>query len=114
MFEGLDSVKTHYDSIKDNVGAPEQILESVLNELGYLLLWQSIDEAIDAFALATELYPLSENAWNSLSDGYLEAKSYGKALAAIKKSIDIAKKHQSKNLEYFQGKHKGVLSKMKN
>ena len=113
MFKGLDAVKAHYDSIKHNIGAPEEIPESVLNELGYLFLGHSTDQAIESFELASYLYPSSENTWDSLSDAYLENESYKKALAAMEKCIDLATKQNSNNLEYFKSKRLEILDKIK-
>lgn len=112
MFEGLDAVKAHYRSIQGNVGAPEVIPEHTLVELGYLLLGRSTAQAVASFELATQLYPLSENAWDSLSDGYLEDHSYKKALAATEKSIELAKKNNSENLDYYREKRIEILEKM--
>jgi len=110
MFEGLDAVLKHYEAIVGRVGAPDEVPEVVLNSFGYLMLGRETPEAIRAFELATQLYPMSANSWDSLSDGYLEAGRDEEALAATQKSIEVAKTGDSSNLEYFENKRTEMLS----
>jgi predicted alpha/beta superfamily hydrolase len=112
MFAGLDAVVKHYDSIKGRVGAPDQIPEAVLNNFGYLMLFEATDEAVGAFELATQLYPQSTNAWDSLSDGYLEAGRTKEALVATDKCIALAIANGSVYLDDYQGKRAEILSRM--
>ena len=76
----------------------------MLNSFGYLMLGRNTPEAVRAFELATSLYPQSANAWDSLSDGYLEAGRDKEALSATDNSIEAAKSANSSNLEYFENK----------
>lgn len=101
MFKGFDAFLKHYADIKGRVGAPDKIPETALNYFGYLRLGQDTPGAIRAFEMETQLYPESANAWDSLSDGYLEAKRPKDALKATEKSIALAKKYGLDNLKYF-------------
>jgi tetratricopeptide (TPR) repeat protein len=112
MFAGLDAVLKHYEAILGRVGAPDEVPEAVLNSFGYLMLGRETDEAVRAFELATRLYPQSANAWDSLSDGYLEAGRDKEALSATDKSIEAAKSDNSDNLKYFENKRTEILGRM--
>jgi len=109
LFEGLDAVIQHYEAISGRVGAPDQVPESVLNDFGYLMLFEARSEAIRAFELATQLYPQSVNAWDSLSDGYFESDRREEALAARDKNIALAKEQGSDNLDDFIAKRAMIL-----
>ena len=112
MLKGLDTVLKHYDSIKGRVGAPVETPESVLNNFGYLMLGQNTAEAIRAFELATRSYPGSVNAWDSLSDGYLEAGRLEDALKATEKSIELAVMSDDENLDYLKKKRVSIKERM--
>jgi tetratricopeptide (TPR) repeat protein len=73
------------------------------------MLFEARSEAIRAFELATQLYPQSVNAWDSLSDGYLESGRTEEALAARDKNIALAKAQGSANLDDFIAKRAMIL-----
>ncbi len=112
MFAGLDAVLKHYEAIRGRVGAPEKVPEEALNKLGYLMLGRETPEAIRTFELATRLYPRSANAWDSLSDAYLEAGRIKDALYATDRSIELAQSTKSNNLEYLKNKRAEILGRM--
>jgi predicted alpha/beta superfamily hydrolase len=112
MLKGLDTVLKHYATIKGRVGAPVKVPESVLNDFGYLMLGQDTAEAIRAFELATRSYPGSVNAWDSLSDGYLEAGRLKDALKATEKSIELANISGDENIDYLKKKRVQITERM--
>jgi predicted alpha/beta superfamily hydrolase len=112
MSEGLDAVLKHYQAIKGRVGAPDKVPQWVLNSLGYRMLGQNTPEAVRAFELATQLYPKSANAWDSLSDGYLDARRLQEALKATDKSIEIASKGGGRDLDHYKQKRAHILEQM--
>lgn len=114
MFKGFDAVLKHYADIKGRVGAPDKIPESTLNYFGYLRLGQNTPEAIRAFEMATKLYPESADAWDSLSDGYLEARRPKDALKATDKSIALAKKYRLDSLKHFVKKRARIKAESHN
>ena len=64
--------------------------EAELNNRGYQLLNQSKNaEAIEIFKLATERYPNSANAWDSLGEGYALSGDEKKAITSFKKSLKM-------------------------
>ncbi|HTE28863.1 MAG TPA: DUF2911 domain-containing protein [Chryseolinea sp.] len=64
--------------------------EAELNNYGYQLLLQSqIDPAIEIFKLATERFPKSPNAWDSLGEGYAVKGDSKNAVASFKKSLGM-------------------------
>ena len=75
---------------------PEQFNESVLNRAGYKLLGASrLTEAIAAFQLNTERYPLSANTWDSLGEAFMTAGQKKKASACYEKSLQLDPKNQN-------------------
>lgn len=111
MLAGLDAVLQHYERIRGRVGAPSQVPEAVLNDFGYLMMFEARADAVRAFELATQLYPQSANAWDSLSDGYLESGRFDDALAATEQSIALARTQGSSNLDAFVEKHAEILQR---
>lgn len=66
--------------------------EHELNSLGYLLLNQGKKkEAVRIFQVNAVLYPESSNVASSLGEGYYETGEYKKAIAALERSIQLAK-----------------------
>lgn len=64
--------------------------ETDLNNYGYQLLGQTKhDKAIEVFKLATEKFPKSANAWDSLGEGYALKGDSKNAIASFKKSLSM-------------------------
>lgn len=64
--------------------------ELALNELGYSLLGAGqTDAAIAVFGLATELYPASGNAHDSLGEAYLAAGDRERALQSYARALEV-------------------------
>lgn len=64
--------------------------EGELNNYGYQLLGQNEhDKAIEVFKLATEKFPKSANAWDSLGEGYALKGDSKNAIASFKKSLTM-------------------------
>jgi predicted alpha/beta superfamily hydrolase len=114
MFEGLDAVLEHYASIEGRIGSPQQVPELVLNEVGYMHLGDDVQQAVRAFAKATDLYPRSPNAWDSLSDGYLEAGRFDEALVATEQSLALAREGGFDDIEFLETKRAEIAAKAEN
>jgi tetratricopeptide (TPR) repeat protein len=64
--------------------------EGELNNYGYQLLGQNEhDKAIEVFKIATEKFPKSANAWDSLGEGYAVKGDNKNAIASFKKSLSM-------------------------
>ena len=64
--------------------------EAELNNYGYQLLGQNdFDKAIEVFKIATEKFPKSPNAWDSLGEGYALKGDNKNAVASFKKSLSM-------------------------
>jgi len=64
--------------------------EGELNNYGYQLLGQNEhDKAIEVFKIATEKFPKSANAWDSLGEGYALKGDSKNAIASFKKSLSL-------------------------
>jgi len=64
--------------------------EFELNNYGYQLLTQNeYDKAIEVFKVATEKFPKSANAWDSLGEGYALKGDSKNAISSFKKSLSM-------------------------
>jgi tetratricopeptide (TPR) repeat protein len=64
--------------------------EGELNNYGYQLLGQNeYDKAIEVFKVATEKFPKSPNAWDSLGEGYALKGDNKNAITSFKKSLSM-------------------------
>jgi tetratricopeptide (TPR) repeat protein len=64
--------------------------EAELNNYGYQMLGQTkYDKAIEIFKIATERFPKSANAWDSLGEGYALKGDSKNAIACFKKSLTM-------------------------
>ncbi|HEX6890566.1 MAG TPA: DUF2911 domain-containing protein [Chryseolinea sp.] len=64
--------------------------EGELNNYGYQLLGQNeYDKAIEVFRIATEKFPKSANAWDSLGEGYALKGDSKNAITSFKKSLSL-------------------------
>ncbi|MDH4090407.1 MAG: DUF2911 domain-containing protein [Cyclobacteriaceae bacterium] len=64
--------------------------EAELNSHGYQLLGQAqYEEAIAIFKLATDRFPKSANAWDSLGEGYAAKGDQKNAIASFRKSLGM-------------------------
>ncbi len=64
--------------------------ESAFNDAGYRMLTSGkFEEAIAIFTFATQLFPESPNAWDSLAEGYWKAGNLERAKEYYKKAIDM-------------------------
>ena len=65
--------------------------EPELNNYGYQLLGLSQnDKAIEVFKLATERFPKSPNAWDSLGEGYALTGDSKNAITSFKKAMTMS------------------------
>ncbi|MDL1952209.1 tetratricopeptide repeat protein, partial [Acidobacteria bacterium ACD] len=66
------------------------LAELDLNELGYALLQaKRTDAAVAVFRFATELYPASGNAHDSLGEAYLAAGDEARARASYRRALEV-------------------------
>jgi Tfp pilus assembly protein PilF len=66
------------------------VAESLLNNVGYILLNAGkVAEAVVAFRLNVETYPVSFNAYDSLGEAYLASGDRAQARANYEKSLEL-------------------------
>jgi tetratricopeptide (TPR) repeat protein len=92
---GLDSVLARYRGF---VGEPKHKYlpdpEGAVNALGYSLLAEKrIPDAIVIFEVNARTHPSSANAFDSLGEGYANARDASRALSAYKKSLALNPKN---------------------
>ena len=98
------------DSIKQFFFDNYNPTESSVNRLGYDLLDNNCDIAIEFFKENTVLYSKSPNVWDSLGEGFVECENYKEAVISFSKALEIAKEINHHNLEIFRNN----LQKAKN
>jgi hypothetical protein len=73
------------------LGAPLNVPELLVNELGYDYLQTGRSEqALAIFRFNIERHPQSANAWDSLADGYERRGETTDALASYRKAVELA------------------------
>lgn len=101
----LDDLKTHYAKFSERLGVALAPPQDIVNELGYRYLHvKDFDTSIAAFRYNTDLYPQSENVWDSLGDALDGAGKREDALASYRKAVSLAEASNHPNLEVFKKK----------
>jgi tetratricopeptide (TPR) repeat protein len=91
-FEGEDARRalTAYAATGDTTAALAQVVESMVNRLGYRLLGRgSVDSALAVFILNTEYFPEAFNTWDSLGEAYLAKGDSARAIENYEKSLAL-------------------------
>jgi tetratricopeptide (TPR) repeat protein len=90
---GSDSTVARYRFLRERFygrGGYDFGTEEVLNSLGYEQLGKGlVDDAINLFALNTEHFPGSANAWDSLAEAHRKAGHRDLALEYYRKSLEL-------------------------
>ncbi len=76
--------------------------EESINQLGYKVLKNNCNKAIDIFMDNTKLHPSSANAWDSLGEAYFECENYSSAAKSFSKAVELAKPLNGNRLKSFQ------------
>ncbi|WP_421898465.1 alpha/beta hydrolase-fold protein [Marinoscillum sp.] len=88
--ESIDLLLAHYDNVSAKMGYKILPSEELVNDLGYLDLYQkNTDRAAAFFDLNIQNFPESSNAYYARGDCYLASGDSTKALEAFKKSLEI-------------------------
>lgn len=92
--EGLnhpDRIPAHFAQVSALLGVDLPPPENLLNVMGYMAMNDLKDpaKAITLFKLATTYYPRSSNAYESLGEGYVNAREDARAADAFQKAIDL-------------------------
>lgn len=91
---GHNDMANEYNHLKEKY--PLQIDESLLNNLGYVLLEANLfDDAIAAFKLNADKYPQSSNAYDSLAESYLKSGDKGLAKKNYERSLELNPKNSN-------------------
>lgn len=102
MDKGLPFAEQHFAALSARLGHDIPVPESVLNGFGYQALEQGKgDEAIAIFQRVVAANPTSANAYDSLADGYAEAKRLPEAVQAADRAVALATEYRLDNLDSF-------------
>lgn len=102
--KGLPYARQHYAEVSKQAGWELPVPESAINEMAYTAISSGKQkEALELFLLNTKNNPNSANAFDSLADGYMEAKDWPNALRAAERAAALAKEQHNPNLNRFIG-----------
>lgn len=91
LLGSLDDLKSHFVKLSEQLGAPLDLPELLVNELGYdYLRTCRLKQALAIFRFNIERHPQSANAWDSLAEGYERRGETADALASYRKTVELA------------------------
>ncbi|MDX1701886.1 MAG: hypothetical protein R3250_14765, partial [Melioribacteraceae bacterium] len=113
FIKGLNYAEKHFQNVSEIVGYEIPVPEDILNSFGYQELNNNnIQMAIAIFERNVKQNPNSANAFDSLTDAYENAKMLNKAMKSAEKAVDLAKKYNNPNCEYFINHAKEIKNKL--
>ena len=109
----LASIQEHYRNLTDKFGFIIKPSEFLLNRLGYEYLGKAdYENAIDVFKTNVELYPNSDNVYDSLGEAYEKSGKLKLAVASYKIAVEKGTTAQSRNLEIYKKNLKRVQDQL--
>jgi CubicO group peptidase (beta-lactamase class C family) len=94
--KGTQAALNRFTDLKKSGLAGQNVNESTLNELGYLLLsGNQVQDAIAVFQRNVQEYPQSSNAYDSLAEAYTHAGKKELAIANYEHSLQLDPKNQN-------------------
>jgi CubicO group peptidase (beta-lactamase class C family) len=91
--KGTNAALARYDELK---AQPKAVDESVLNSLGYHLLYSGMEsDAVKTFEKNVQLYPQSSNVYDSLGEAYMKVGEKDKAIQNYEKSLQLDSKNKN-------------------
>lgn len=102
LVKGFEFAEKHFQKVSEEVGYTLPVPENIINNFGYEELDKgNIQAAITFFKRNTEQNPNSANAYDGLADGYEKAGMWNEAIISSEKAVELAKKYNDPNLNYF-------------
>jgi CubicO group peptidase (beta-lactamase class C family) len=94
--KGAQASLQRFTELKESGSTGQQVNETTLNELGYLLLSANqVQDAIAVFQRNVQEYPHSSNVYDSLGEAYMDAGKKELAIANYEKSLQLEPKNQN-------------------
>jgi len=91
MKKGIQSARKKFELLRKDKSGKYEIKEHEFNYLGYKLRYRGkIEEAFEVFKWNTEIFPQSDNAWDSLGGGYVYLGKKDEAIKLAVKAITAA------------------------
>ena len=112
----LAEMEAHFKQLSAKYGYAVEIPESLINAIGYGLLYQEnrVDDAVAAFKKNVELYPESANAYDSLGEGYEVKENYALARDNYEKAFKLAESKGNEQIaKSSRANYERVLKKIK-
>jgi tetratricopeptide (TPR) repeat protein len=111
---GLDGIEKHYRELSTRYGYSIPVPESALNDLGYRLMEdKKFDDAIAIFRRNVDLYPGSANVYDSLGEGYENARKYDLASQQFQRAVELGTRNNDPNLSAYSDHVKRVNAELK-
>ncbi|MDH3734733.1 MAG: alpha/beta fold hydrolase [Gemmatimonadota bacterium] len=89
LFEDPSGLQPHFRAVSERLGQTFLPPEPTVNQLGYALLAQEPDKAVQFFEANVENYPDSFNAWDSLGDGLAAQGETDRAIESYQRSLEL-------------------------
>ncbi|MFN7967043.1 MAG: alpha/beta hydrolase-fold protein [Acidobacteriota bacterium] len=101
----FDGIKQHYQTLSKQLGSRVRPPEQVLNRYGYqVLTTDQKQRAIEIFQYASELYPQSPNALDSLGEALGAIGDWRRATATYDAAVALAKKQRDPDLASYRAR----------
>ena len=111
---GVERARQLYDEAKSRDKAVVLFPEGETNQLGYALLQDGkAKDAVVVFRMVVESYPVSANACDSLSDGYLAVEDKDNTLKYAQKTLDLLDTDPNMTPQLKQLLREGAAKKIK-
>jgi len=95
MKKGIQSARKKFELLRKDKSGKYEIKEHEFNYLGYKLRYRGkIEEAFEVFKWNTEIFPQSDNAWDSLGGGYVYLGKKDEAIKCYRKALELNPKNE--------------------
>ena len=100
---GLPAVDAHFAELSERFGYEIRTPESVINNIGYGLLWMGrVDDAVAVFRSNVRRHPRSANAHDSLGDAYAAAGDWERASESYAQAVARGRETGDPNLFVYR------------
>jgi len=109
---GLEGVTKHFASISERYGYEVKPPEAIINQMGYQVLGDDVEEALAAFERNTELYPGSANVYDSYAEALEGIGRLDEAVKSYARAVENAENNGDHRLSLFQANHARAKAKL--
>jgi uncharacterized protein len=111
---GLKGAEAHYKKLSEKFGYTIPVPENLINQIGYQYLFDGKpDEAIAAFKMNVERYPMSANVYDSLAEAYERGGRNDLAEPLYDKAQTLGQQNNDPNAPVYKANYERVHAKLK-